>query len=466
MKFVFLFLILLNGILFSQNGGETYPDAVQALQNKDYFGAQVIAERLLEETPGDPKIWRVLGESLYYQKRYIQAVEVYEKLEELGALEKEDGLIFANTLITLKEYERASAILEELAEETNDIEALYLLGRVKLELGEGDVAIDFLNRAYLIDPKKAPEDFDDLKQRSLEIRASSLQRKAEERAKAKEARLDEAEKKGDLTEAEKTNLSFKRRKQITRDKFTPFSTVDKTEKELEMLRIFDPVPSRREEIDETLLENFDDANSLFSEKLFDKAITNYDAIVQQDTSFFEAFYQKGMALYASGDYRSAIIEFDKVIRLNKNFIRAMYWRASGYEKIGEIDKALDDYVVARKMALQMGDAFVLFDSSVRIAALVRRGANSKFLVEIDDEKVSPVEGTEANEEQTDTSTSEADETTTSGTQEESAIEQKSSTPKEEMQKDQTPSKPEPAKPADASQSEDAPALETDETANN
>ena len=400
MRFIFLFLILSNGLLFSQEGGETYPDALQALQTEDYFGAQIISEKLLEETPNDLKVLRVLGESLYFQKRYVQAVEVYEKLSKLEALERNDQLIYAKTLVILKEYEQASDILERLVEETSDVEALYLLGRVKLELGEGDVSIDFLNRAYLLDPKKAPEDFDDLKQRSLEIRATSLQKKAEERAEAKEKRLEEAEKRGDLTEDEKTNLSFKRRKQVALDKFTPFATVEKTEKELELFKILDLTPSRREKIDETLIENFDDANSLFSKKIFDEAVTNYNAIIEKDTTFFEVFYHKGVTLYASGDYRAAIIEFDKALRLNKNYIRAIYWRANAYEKIEELDKALDDFIVARKLALQTGDAFVLFDSSVRIADLVRRGANSKFTIEVDPEKVTPdeeIEGSESGE---------------------------------------------------------------------
>lgn len=73
------------------------------------------------------------------------------------------------------------------------------------------------------------------------------------------------------------------------------------------------------------------------------AIYNFDQAVTNDGTDFKSFLRRGQCLYELGDYKLAIADFNQVISLKPRNEDALLWRANSYAKLGQADKALNDY---------------------------------------------------------------------------------------------------------------------------
>jgi tetratricopeptide (TPR) repeat protein len=68
----------------------------------------------------------------------------------------------------------------------------------------------------------------------------------------------------------------------------------------------------------TLQEQYDDAMFDFSTGDYDAAIAKFQAILAEDSAYFEAQLAVGMCYYRKGDYAAAIAEGHKAERLRPN----------------------------------------------------------------------------------------------------------------------------------------------------
>ena len=65
---------------------------------------------------------------------------------------------------------------------------------------------------------------------------------------------------------------------------------------------------------------------------------------------WEKHFKNGSALVLDGKYEEAILELDKTIEIKAEFADAYYTRGLAYEKIGEVDKAVNDYEKCIKLS--------------------------------------------------------------------------------------------------------------------
>ena len=62
-----------------------------------------------------------------------------------------------------------------------------------------------------------------------------------------------------------------------------------------------------------------------------------------------AYYHRGIAYDAKGDYDRAIADFDKVIRITPTHAEAYYKRGIAYDNKGRFNRAIDNYNEAIKL---------------------------------------------------------------------------------------------------------------------
>ena len=77
-----------------------------------------------------------------------------------------------------------------------------------------------------------------------------------------------------------------------------------------------------------------------------QAISFFDKCLSMEYSFMFAYREKAIALYDLGKYEDALKVLTKAVTLQNNFDEGYYWRGRCFEKLGELDEAIDDYRTA------------------------------------------------------------------------------------------------------------------------
>jgi len=79
-----------------------------------------------------------------------------------------------------------------------------------------------------------------------------------------------------------------------------------------------------------------------------RVMQDYDEAIRLDPQNALAYFNRGNAYGAAGQYQQAIQDFDEAIRLNPKYAEAYYSRGLTYQKLGnyeranqDIDKAID-----------------------------------------------------------------------------------------------------------------------------
>jgi tetratricopeptide (TPR) repeat protein len=120
------------------------------------------AERVFREAlllnPAYPDTWCVLGLALETQGKELEAVKAYQEnievAEKLGSTSGKPYLCWARYLTAQQRYADALPAIERaLAANSEDPEALRLMGKSLAGLGREKAALDYLERAVSIDPK-------------------------------------------------------------------------------------------------------------------------------------------------------------------------------------------------------------------------------------------------------------------------------------------------------------------------
>lgn len=86
---------------------------------------------------------------------------------------------------------------------------------------------------------------------------------------------------------------------------------------------------------------------LQEERMFDKAIADYNSILKLDSAYADAHYNLGyIDLVFKKSYATAIEHFSKAIACNKDYVEAFYNRGLSYEFSGNKEAAMKDYRAA------------------------------------------------------------------------------------------------------------------------
>jgi tetratricopeptide (TPR) repeat protein len=76
---------------------------------------------------------------------------------------------------------------------------------------------------------------------------------------------------------------------------------------------------------------------------YDRAIEDYDQAIRITPSDAEAFFNRGIAYRAKGQYDRAIEDYSQAIRLNPNYAIAFYNRGVSWERKNDLQRALADF---------------------------------------------------------------------------------------------------------------------------
>jgi tetratricopeptide (TPR) repeat protein len=94
---------------------------------------------------------------------------------------------------------------------------------------------------------------------------------------------------------------------------------------------------------------------------YDRAIADFTAATRDGKSAFLAFNNRGNIYSEKGDYDQAIEDYSRAIRLSSDYADAYYGRANVYNELGDAEKAITDF-----------DAAIRFKPDF-LAAYVNRG---------------------------------------------------------------------------------------------
>jgi tetratricopeptide (TPR) repeat protein len=85
------------------------------------------------------------------------------------------------------------------------------------------------------------------------------------------------------------------------------------------------------------------ANQAFNQKLFAKAIADYDTAIILGNEQASTFYNRGLAKEKTENWQGALKDYTKSIALQEDFVKAYIQRGNLYFKQKKYEKALQDY---------------------------------------------------------------------------------------------------------------------------
>jgi len=91
------------------------------------------------------------------------------------------------------------------------------------------------------------------------------------------------------------------------------------------------------------------ANRLANISVTPDKIQDYNERIREFPSDATAYLQRGRAYFELGEYDKALRDFDTVVNIDKKISHAYYSRANVYKAQGKIDQALDDYTTTIKL---------------------------------------------------------------------------------------------------------------------
>ena len=351
-----------------------FRDVVTLRQSGNTAEALEVIDQLLFSEPENLRYLSLKADIHFERQEWEDVSEQLLKIQGLSELEAEQKAKLGRATYELGNFEKAKTILEEVQNEIGDGEHTFDLVRVLADSEDYDGALNYLNRAFSAFPDKVPTDYQELRSRILAGKGNKLASEEEERRKA----IDKEIQSTFLTREQLIENAINRRKEVGYDQFTAFSAMGESEAQSEENRLFVPSKSSLEILDKKAIVAFNRGNDLYLGEQYRRAIGNYDNALRIDPTLLEAHAQKGMALYQLENYRGSVNEFDRALEKKSFLPRAYFWRAKAYQKLNKPNDALDSYILARKGGSQLGDAYVLFESSIAISRLVQGGAKSSF----------------------------------------------------------------------------------------
>ena len=97
----------------------------------------------------------------------------------------------------------------------------------------------------------------------------------------------------------------------------------------------------------------------FASNDYKNALKDFESSVKYDENGFRSYYYIGIVYTVLLKYEKAIEAFSKSLEINEFQSHARYRRAVAYSKVGEDEKALEDLSAAEAMGLELADEKLL-----------------------------------------------------------------------------------------------------------
>jgi formylglycine-generating enzyme required for sulfatase activity len=105
---------------------------------------------------------------------------------------------------------------------------------------------------------------------------------------------------------------------------------------------------------------------------YSSAITDFNQVLQLDSSALSANIQRGLAYYQIGEYQGAIADFDQVLRLNPNDAHTYHHRGLVYQKLGQLERAIEDFNRALQIDPNLPGVLHIRDVALGILENIKR----------------------------------------------------------------------------------------------
>jgi tetratricopeptide (TPR) repeat protein len=90
---------------------------------------------------------------------------------------------------------------------------------------------------------------------------------------------------------------------------------------------------------------------------YDRAIADYDQVIQLKPDDADAYISRGVAYGHKGNYDRAIADYDKAIQLKPGDTAAYYYRGTAHAHKGDYDEAITDYTRTIELAPNYAPAY-------------------------------------------------------------------------------------------------------------
>ena len=104
---------------------------------------------------------------------------------------------------------------------------------------------------------------------------------------------------------------------------------------------------------------FGRALAYYKLKEYDKSIADYTKVIELDPNNPVVYNNRGDAYYRKGDFASAIKDYDKAIMLNPSYMKAFYNRGLCYASLEQYDKAIEDFTEVIRLKPDFAEAWHL-----------------------------------------------------------------------------------------------------------
>ncbi len=261
--------------------------AVYFAQNEKYNEALADINSALDINKEDPKVYVALSEVYLYSGKTQRSLDALKKAKEMAPEDSDIDVSTAKVYLTMSDYKQTfNALREALKKNPDNAEAFFLSGLANEEMGDTIKAIDSYQSAVA----KNNKHYDALKQLGIlfSLRHDALA-------------IDYLRNAASL----KPNIP-------------------------------DPLY--------ILGMHYQENGNP------DKALSVYQEILQIDSTFKLAHYNKGYVyLVYKNEFDNAIEEFNKAITLDPDYVEAYYNRGYAYELLGDIESARKDYQMVLRM---------------------------------------------------------------------------------------------------------------------
>ncbi|HEX8269083.1 MAG TPA: tetratricopeptide repeat protein [Flavobacterium sp.] len=90
-----------------------------------------------------------------------------------------------------------------------------------------------------------------------------------------------------------------------------------------------------------------------NQALVDASIADYDEAIRLNVNYWQAFNNRGNALYWRGDYENAISDYTNAIRLKSEYALGYFNRSLAYKELGDMKKSTDDLEKAKELGYEV-----------------------------------------------------------------------------------------------------------------
>jgi len=135
---------------------ELIEDVIDAIEDGDIEEAEDIADEIIELFPDEPAGYYYMGEALFIQTEYDEALENYQKAIELDAANIGYQTRLALMHAKLSQNDAARKLYKKILEQdANHIDAMISLGVLALNENDMEEALEYLNQAIGKDAENA-----------------------------------------------------------------------------------------------------------------------------------------------------------------------------------------------------------------------------------------------------------------------------------------------------------------------